>query len=108
MKKLIAFVVCILVSFSASAVTETNKTINAMGVQIGGGNAIAYVYVSPAPTVNCLFGILHIQDLSTPGGTALLSMLQKAYSLSKPLSRIDYAQDSTTGMCFISLIEVAK
>ena len=108
MKKLIAFVLCLLVSFSASAVTETSKTINAMGVQIGSGNSIAYVYVSPAPAVNCLYGILYIQDLSTPGGTALLSMLQKAYSLSKPLSRIDYAQDGVSGTCYISLIEVAK
>ena len=108
MKKLIAFVLCILVSFSASAVTETNKTISAMGVQIGGGNSIAYVYLSPAPATNCLFGLVYIQDLSTPGGTALLSMLQRAYSLSKPLSRIDYAQDSVSGFCYISLIEVAK
>jgi hypothetical protein len=108
MKKLIALVLCILASLSASAATETNKTINAMGVQIGSANSIAYVYVSPALAVNCLYGILYIQDLSTPGGTALLSMLQKAYSLSKPLSRIDYAQDSSSGMCFINLIEVAK
>lgn len=108
MKQLIALVLCILASFSASAVTETNKTINAMGVQMGSVNAIAYVYVSPAPAVNCLYGILYVQDLSTPGGTALLSMLQRAYSLSKPLSRIDYAQDSVSGTCYITLIEVAK
>jgi len=108
MKKLIAFVLCTLVSFSASAVTETNKTINAMGVQNAGGNQIAYAYLSPAPEVHCLYGIIYIQDLSTPGGTALLSILQKAYSLSKPLSRIDYFQDSASGVCYFSLIEVAK
>jgi len=40
MKKLIAFVLCTLVSFSASAVTETNKTINAMGVQNAAGTRL--------------------------------------------------------------------
>jgi len=108
MKKLIAFVLCVLVSFSASAATETNKTVNAMGVQIGSGNSIAYVYVSPAPALSCLGGILYIADLSTPGGTALLSMLQKAFALSKPLSRVDYFQDSAAGLCVVTLIEVAK
>jgi hypothetical protein len=109
MKTWIAFVLCLLASFSASAVTETNKTIVSMGVQdTGFGVSQAYVILSPAPTTNCLYGIAYIRDLSTAGGTALLSMLQKGYSLSKPLSRIDYSLDSTNGQCFISLIELGK
>ena len=93
--------------------TEVNKTILSMGVQdtsSGGASGVpqAYVILSPAPAVNCLYGIAYIKDVSTPGGTALLSMLQRAYSLSKPLSRVDYSQDSISGQCFISLIEVGK
>ena len=113
MKKLIAVVLCFLGSFSASAVTETNKTIVSMAVQdtaSGGASGVAqaYVILSPAPTTDCLYGIVYIKDVSTAGGTALLSVLQRAYSLAKPLSRIDYSQDSTGGQCFISLIEVGK
>ena len=113
MKKLIAIVLCFLASFSASAVTETNKTIVSMGVQdttSGGASGVAQAYVirSPAPTTNCLYGVAYIKDLSTAGGTALLSLLQRAYSVSKPLSRIDYDQNSTSGQCFISLIELSK
>ncbi len=114
MKKLIAFVLCVLASFSASAVIEANKTIVSMGVQdtnaVSSSNAVpqAYVIVSPAPALNCSYDVLYIKDLSTPGGTALLSVLQRAYSLSKPLSRVDYDRDGTSGQCFISLIEVGK
>ena len=113
MKTWIAFVLCFLASFSANAVTETNKTIVSMGVQdtaSGGASGVAqaYVILSPALATNCLYGIVYIKDVSTAGGTALLSMLQRAYSLSKPLSRVDYSQDSAGGQCFISLIEVGK
>ena len=109
MKIWIAFVLFFLASFSASAVTETNKTIVSMGVQdaVPGGTR-AYVSLSPPLARNYLYGIAYIQDLSTAGGTALYAMLQRAYSLSKPLSRIDYDQDSISGACFISLIEVGK
>ena len=114
MKNFIAFVLCLLASFSASAVTETNKTILSMGVQdtsSGGtvsGVPQAYVILSPALAINCLYGIVYIKDVSTAGGTALLSMLQRAYSLSKPLSRVDYDQNGFGGQCFISRIEVGK
>jgi hypothetical protein len=114
MKTWIAFALCLLASFSARAVTEANKTILSMGVQDTSSASTApvvpqaYVILSPPPTTNCVYGIAYIKDLSTAGGTALLSMLQKAYSLSKPLSRIDYSQDSASGQCFITLIEVGK
>ena len=114
MKTWIAFLLCFLASFSVSAVTEVNKTILSMGVQdtavtgTASGVAQAYVILSPAPTTNCLYGIVYVKDVSTAGGTALLSMLHRAYSLAKPLSRVDYSQDSTSGQCFISLIEVGN
>ena len=110
MKTWIVFVLCFLASFSASAVTETNKTIISIGVQdtASGGPPLAYVVLSPPPARNCLYGILYIHDLSTAGGTALYAMLHRAYSLLKPFSRIDYDQDSISGVCFISLVEVGK
>ena len=114
MNKMIVLALCLLASFPAGAVTETNKTVVSMGVQdtasSGGGSGVsqAYVILSPALTANCVYGIAYIKDLSTPGGTALLSVMQKAYSLAKPLSRIDYDRDGTTGQCFISLLEVGK
>ncbi len=109
MKTLIAFVLCLLASFSASAVTETDKTIVSMGVQdTVPGTPRAYVILSPALASNCLYGVAYVRDLSTAGGTALYAILQRAYSLSKSLSRIDYDQESTSGNCFISLIEVGK
>ena len=111
MKKMIALALCLLASFPAGAVTETNKPIVSMGVQdttaaTGQGPQQAYAILSPPPTGGCTYGIVYIKDLSTPGGTALLSMLQKAYSLAKPLSRIDYVRSNAGGQCFITLIEV--
>lgn len=109
MKIWIAFVLCFLASFSASAVTETNKTILSMGVQdTVPGTPRAYVSLSPPLARNCLYGIAYIPDLSIAGGTALYAILQRAYSVSKPLSRVDYDQDSTSGNCFITLIEVSQ
>ena len=110
MKKLIVLVLCSLASFSASAVTETNKTILSMGIQdtLSGGPPVAYVIPNPPLALNCLYGVAYIRDLSTAGGTALYAILQKAYSLSKPLSRIDYDQNGLRGECYISLIEVGK
>lgn len=110
MKTWIAFVLCLLASFSASAVTETNKTIVSMGVQdtASGGPPLAYAFLSPPLALNCMYGIAYIKDLSTAGGTALYAVLQRAYSLSKPLSRIDYDRDGNTGTCIISLIEVGQ
>lgn len=114
MKRWIVLVLCLLASFSAGAVTETNKTIVSMGVQdttsglSGQGLPQAYAILSPPPTGGCTYDIVYIKDLSTPGGTALLSILQRAYSLAKPLSRIDYDRISAGGQCFITLIEVGK
>ena len=111
---MIVLALCLLASFPASAVTETNKTIVSMGVQDTTSTSTApvvpqaYVILSPPPTANCMYGIAYIKDLSTPGGTALLSMLQRAYSLSRPLSRIDYSLDGASGQCFITLIEVSR
>ena len=117
MKIWIASALCFLASFSANAVTETNKTILSMGVQdtvVSGAPGLppavtqAYAILSPPPTGNCLYNVVYIRDLSTAGGTALLSMLQAAYTQSKPLSRIDYDRNSTTGVCSVNLIELSK
>lgn len=108
MKKLFGFAFFLLASFSASAVSESNKTILSMGAQTyEDGGIVAYVNVSPPPAVNCTFGMLYIPNLSSAGGTVLYSMLQKAYSLGKPLARVDYSQDSN-GLCLISLIELGR
>ena len=80
MKSWVALVLCFLASFSASALTETNKTILPMGVQdiASGGPTAAYVSPSPSLALNCMYGIAYIKDLPTAGGTALYAMLQEA------------------------------
>lgn len=102
MKKLIALAVSLLISFSASATTDRNETITSIGVQ----GQTAYLILSPAPSLtSCAYGLVYLDDLSTPAGKALYSTLLTAYSQGKALQRVDYAP-SASGACVISLIEV--
>lgn len=85
----------------AATVTDTNRTISKIGAQ---GN-VAYIYVTPATTTTCLYGVLYIADTSTSSGKALYATLLSAQSQDKPLTRIDYAVQGD-GTCNISLLEM--
>ena len=103
MKKLIILAVSLLLSFSASATTDTARTI----ISIGAQGQSAYLSLSPAPTGTCLYGNIYLDDLSTASGKALYSTLLTAYSLGKVLERVDYAPNAG-GACVISLIQVGQ
>ena len=110
MKKLFGIVLALLIAFSvspsfAASATVTNRTILKIGTQ----NGNAYFSVSPALTITggCLFDIIYIIDLSTAASKAYYATMLTAYSQGKPLSRIDYANSSNGGQCFLSLVEVS-
>lgn len=86
---------------SAIAVTETNKTIDRLGVQ--GGNA--YFDVKESLTLTCAWGNIYL-DITTDFGKAAYSNLLAAKSSGRILSRIDYSQTTAGGQCNLDLVEV--
>lgn len=108
MKKLITLAVSLLISFSANATSDLNRSITSIGVQ----GVMAYLVLNPAPTnASCAYGLVYLNgssDLSTSSGKALYATLLSAYSQGKVLERVDYAPDATVGMCVISLIQVGQ
>lgn len=102
MKKLVAFITCLMISFSAAATTDRNMTVVTTGVQ--GGSS--YITLSPALSGTCLYGVLYLSNMETsPFARAMYATLLTAVSSGKPLARVDYAPDAS-GVCFISLLEV--
>jgi len=87
----------------ALAVSESNKTIIALGSQ---GN-MAYVSLSPALTTSCPYNILYVADLNTAAGKATYATLLTAYTSGGALGRIDYYPNAAQGnRCDIYIVEV--
>lgn len=83
------------------AATDADRTITKTGAQ----GDVAYVYVSPAPSTSCLYGVLYIATTSTSSGKAMYATLLSAQSAGKPLTRVDYTVQGD-GTCNITLIEM--
>ena len=109
MKKLMSIAAVMLISlfgsqaFAANAI-DNNRTIVKIGAQFGS----AYIAFSPALSIagGCLFDIVYIQDLSTAAGKSYYATLLTAYSQGKPVARVDYANSTAGGQCFMTLVEV--
>ena len=115
MKRLISLVFAALISFSANSAfaanaTDLNRTITKIGTQQAGSAIFAYIFVSPALSIagGCQGGdIIYISDLSSAPGKTFYATLLTAYSQGKPLSRVDYGNSVTAGLCLVTLLEVS-
>lgn len=106
MNSFVRSIVCLsisLLTLSAEAASETNKTITCLGAQASS----AYVCVTPALTLSCPYNLLSIPDLNTAAGRTAYATLLSALATGKPLSRIDYYPNPSQGnRCDIYIVEV--
>jgi propanediol dehydratase small subunit len=86
----------------AFADTETNKTIDRIGVS---GN-LAYFTTIEGLAVPCASAAMQI-DLGTPAGRALYATVLTAKATNRKLSRIDFSVDAGTGACIVTLAETS-
>ena len=96
-------------AFDASA-TDLNRTITKIGTQQAGSAVFAYIFLSPSLSIagGCQGGdIVYISDLASAPGKSFYATLLTAYSQGKPLSRIDYGNTVTGGLCIVTLLEVS-
>jgi hypothetical protein len=89
-------------STHAFAETETNKTIDRVGVS---GN-LAYFTAVEGFAAACNAGAMQV-DLGTPAGRALYAMVLTAKATNRKLSRIDFSVDAATGACVVTLAETS-
>jgi hypothetical protein len=86
----------------AFADTETNKTIDRIGVS---GN-LAYFTTVEGFAAPCASAAMQI-DLGTPAGRALYATVLTAKATNRKLSRIDFSVDAGSGACIVTLAETS-
>jgi hypothetical protein len=89
-------------SVAAWADTETNKTIDRVGVS---GN-LAYFTAVEGFAAACDSEAMQV-DLGTPAGRALYATVLTAKATNRKLSRIDFSVDAATGACVVTLAETS-
>jgi hypothetical protein len=101
MKKLSAvlFASALSLPISVYAASDTNRTLTSVGVQ----GTFAYLTVTPAFSLSCLYGVAYV-DLSTSYGKYLYAQIISAYSAGLPTKRIDYTNAGDNTRCNISLV----
>jgi len=97
---MLAGMAALLTVSTAFAASESNKTIQQVGVQYNGPG---YVIFNEPLTVSCQYGIVYLPDVSTAPGKAMLAVLLSAQSAGKPISRVDYTQGSD-GNCTAAIV----
>lgn len=85
---------------SAFAASESNKTIQQVGVQYNGPG---YVTFNEPLTVSCQYGLIYIPDVGTAPGKGMLAVLLSAQAAGKPISRLDYVQNGD-GSCTAQIV----
>ena len=89
----------------AFAVTQSNMTINMLGVNTATSGKAYVGFVEPL-SITCSYDLVYI-SLSTDGGKAAYATLLSAKMSDKKISRIDYAIDPANGVaCLASIIAV--
>jgi hypothetical protein len=85
--------------------TDSNKTINQLGLQ-SSSPALAYFGAVEGFTLNCEFGLIYT-DITTTFGQAAYANLLAAKISGRMLSRITYTQSGGSGTpCTLALVEV--
>ena len=87
--------------------TDTNKTINTLGVQ-NASPTLAYFSAVQGFTLNCEYGVIYI-DITVPFGQAAYAQLLAAKISGTTLSTVTYTQPGGAGTpCNLSLVEIAN
>ena len=97
---MLAGMAALLTVSSAFAASDSNKTIQQVGVQ---NNGYGYVIFNEPLSVSCQFGLVYIQDVSTATGKAMLAVLLSAQAAGKQITRLDYTQ-AADGSCSASIV----
>ncbi|MCW0403606.1 hypothetical protein NG831_13380 [Xanthomonas sacchari] len=84
----------------AAAVTETDKSVDRLGVQGG----TAYFSIKDPFSTNCKFDVVYF-SIGDDFGKAAYASLLAAQTSGKKLSRFDYAQSAPGETCTLSLVE---
>ena len=92
-----------LLAGQAMAASDSNKTVQSAGVQ----SPNAYFRVNEALSVSCVFNVIYIGDLSTPGARAMYATVLSTQATGKPLSTISY-NVAPTGECTATQVEVSS
>jgi hypothetical protein len=97
----------VLVSPSALAVEDLNRTVDRLGTQAGGASGhVAYISALEGWSGSCAFGVVYL-DLNTVWGRAAYASALAAKLAGKRLSRVTY--DVGSGFtCTATLIEVQE
>lgn len=91
------------VASSAMAADDSNKTVANAGVQVGTG----YFRLVEPTSVNCLYGVIYITNLSTDAGQRVMyATVLAAESGSRKIAHVSYDVDSA-GRCTATLVEIA-
>jgi hypothetical protein len=89
-------------SYAQAQTEQDNVTLTAVGVQSNYG----YITISvPLTLTICPYGTLYM-DLTTPGGQAAYTLAVTARSAGRPLVRLTYAYNATTGSCMVGLLQM--
>ncbi|WP_232757324.1 hypothetical protein [Xanthomonas sp. SHU 199] len=88
----------------AAAVTETDKSVDRLGVQGVQGGTTAYFSVKDALSTTCKFDIVYF-NLGDEFGKAAYANLLAAQTSGKKLSRFEYWQSAPGETCTLSLVE---
>lgn len=92
------------VSTMAMAAEDTNKTLQATGVQAGTG----YFRLVEPTAVNCIFGTIYVTNLSVDAGQrAMFATVLAAQSSGQKIARVSYDVDAG-GRCTANLVEISQ
>ncbi|MET3650315.1 hypothetical protein [Dyella japonica] len=91
-------------STMAIAADDTNKTLQSTAVQYGTG----YFKVVEPLSVNCLYGVIYVNNLSNDAGQrSMFATVLAAQASGLKISRVSYDVD-TAGRCTANLVEISQ
>lgn len=92
------------VSTLATAADDSNKTLQNTGVQSGTG----YFKLVEPTSVNCLYGVIYVTNLSNDAGQrSMFATVLAAQASGLKISHVSYDVD-TAGRCTANLVEISQ
>lgn len=86
---------------SQTQTEQDNVTLTAVGEQ----GPFGYLSISVPLTITCTYNAIYI-DVTTLCGQASYSLVLTARSSGRPLARLSYAVNASTGMCMVGLVQL--
>lgn len=104
MKKYLASILIAISSAQSFAASDLgNRQITSFGIQGNETSAITYITTTPAPSTNCLYGVLYIYNSHKSEVKPMVATALAAYTADKPAKRLDYYVRND-GTCALTLI----